>query len=187
MEQNSHLEILEAQIRECYGRVVWTHKTQEKCADILNRKGSFFKITQIILSALTTSGILITVFGKNEMAGIVAAILSTALLALNTYLKNYDLGEIAQKHANSASFLWDVREKYLSLLTDIRSEALGESAIRARRDELQSELLNIYKGSPRTLGKAYSEASKALKTNEELTFCDEEIDAFLPKALRKCS
>ncbi|MEH0992030.1 hypothetical protein V7J87_28835, partial [Klebsiella pneumoniae] len=27
--------ILEGQIRECYGRVVYSHKTHEKCADIL--------------------------------------------------------------------------------------------------------------------------------------------------------
>lgn len=187
MEQDSRLEILEAQIRECYGRVVWTHKAQEKCADILNRKSSCFKVTQIVLSALTTSGILITVFGNNEIVGIASAILSTALLALNTYLKNYDLGELAQKHANSAIFLWDIREKYLSLLTDIRSAVLDESAVRVKRDELQSDLINVYKGSPRTLGRAYSEASKALKTKEELTFSDEEIDAFLPKALRKGS
>lgn len=30
--------ILEGQLRECYGRVVYTHKTHEKCADILQKK-----------------------------------------------------------------------------------------------------------------------------------------------------
>ncbi len=43
----------------------------------------------------------------------------------------------------------------------------------------------IYIGSPRTLGKAYNEASKALKSMEEMTFSDAEIDSFLPKELRK--
>lgn len=185
MDQNSPIDVLEAQIRECYGRVVWSHKTQEKCADILSSRNSSFKIVQIILSALTTSGILITIFGDNKIVGIVSVLISTILLALNTYLKDYDLGEVTQKHANSANLLWDVREKYLSLLTDIRSGVIEESEIRNRRDDLQKELLNVYKGSPRTLGKAYTEASSALKTNEELTFSDEEIDTFLPKALHK--
>ena len=185
MVQISLNEILEAQIRGCFGRVVWTHKTQEKCADILTRRNSFFKIAQIALSALTTSGILLTIFGDSKIVGAASALISTALLALNAYLKNYDLGEIAQKHTNSASLLWDVREKYLSLLTDIKSGALDAVAIRDRRDELQKELLSVYTGSPRTLGQAYQEASKALKKNEELTFSDEEIDTFLPKALRK--
>lgn len=43
----------------------------------------------------------------------------------------------------------------------------------------------IYKGAERTISKAYDEASKALKVNEELTFSIEEIDKLLPKELRK--
>lgn len=36
-------QILEGQLRECYGRVVYTHKTQEKCADILLKRHSCIK------------------------------------------------------------------------------------------------------------------------------------------------
>ena len=46
--------IMESQLRELYGRTVWTHKTQEKCADILRARNHNMKIFQIILSALTT-------------------------------------------------------------------------------------------------------------------------------------
>ena len=53
MAQNSNMEILEAQIRELFGRTVWTHKTQEKCADILNSRNHTIKMVQIILSAFT--------------------------------------------------------------------------------------------------------------------------------------
>ena len=74
MEQNSQAEILENQIRELYGRVVWTHKTQEKCADIIWVRHTRIKVTQIILSALTTTGILVAVFGENQIVGIISAI-----------------------------------------------------------------------------------------------------------------
>ena len=43
----------------------------------------------------------------------------------------------------------------------------------------------MYKGSPRTINKAYKEATKALKLNEELTLSDSEINMFLPKELKK--
>lgn len=185
MEQDSPLEIIEAQIRECFGRVAWTHKTQEKCADILLKRQNIIKIAQIILSAMATTGILVAVFGKNEVIGIISAIISTVLLALNTFTKNYDLGGMAQKHAASASLLWNVREKYLSLLTDIRSSSITIDEIRKRRDDLQEQLYNVYKGAPRTISKAYKEACEALKENEELTFADAEIDALLPSQLRK--
>ncbi len=185
MEQNSNMDVLEAQIRELFGRTVWSHKTQEKCADILNSRNHNIKIVQIILSALTTTGILITVFGDNKVIGIISALISTILLILTAYTKNYNLGQLAQKHSDAAAKLWNVREKYLSLLTDIKINAVSEAEVRKQRDTLQKELFTIYKGAERTINKAYSQATKALKEKEELTFKDEEIDAFLPEKLRK--
>jgi len=185
MEPNSQIRILEAQLRECFGRVVWTHKTQEKCADIIWRKHMRIKITQIVLSAFTTTGILVAIFGDKHWIGIISAVLSALLFGLNTYTKDYDLGEIAQKHSNSATILWDIREKYLSLLTDIKANLYSIEQIKNKRNELQEELLNVYRGSPRTISKAYKEATKALKINEEMTFSESEIDSLLPKELRR--
>lgn len=185
MEQNSQVEILESQIRECFGRVVWTHKTQEKCADIINKRNNRIKITQIVLSAITTTGIILSIFGDTKCAAIITSVISLALLILNTYLKNYDLGEIAQKHTDCASNLWNIREDYLSLLTDIKAGIKSIDQITEKRDKLQKDLHCVYLGAPRTFSKAYNKASDALKKNEELTFSDDEIDAFLPKELRK--
>lgn len=180
------IEILESQIRECFGRVVWTHKTQEKCADILLVRNSRFRVAQIILSAITTTGILGSLFTDEPWVKIVSAIISFVLVCVNSYLKQYDLGAIAQRHAEAAIDIWNIRESYFSLLTDLR---LGSSVnledIRKKRDELQSRLKQIYKCSPRTISKAYEQATMALKKCEEMTFSDEEIDQFLPKQLRR--
>lgn len=178
-------KIFEAQLRELYGRSVWTHKTQEKCADILRARNHNMKILQIILSALTTTGILITVFGENKIVGIISAVLSAILFTLNAYFQKYDLGEIAQKHSESASDIWNIREQYLSLLTDFNSGIVNLENASVKRDELQNDLFNIYKGAPRTLSKAYKKATEALKINEELTFSKEEINNLLPLELRK--
>lgn len=185
MDTNSQVKILESQIRECFGRVVWSHKTQEKCADIISNRHNVIKYIQIGLSALTTTGVLIAVFGENKIIGIVTAILSAILFAINTYVKGHDFGEIAQKHSESASDLWNVREEYFSLLTDIKAEIIELDVLIEKRDSLKDRLSNIYKGSPRTINKAYKEATKALKLNEELTLSDNEIDMFLPNELKK--
>lgn len=191
MEQNSQVEkstqlaILESQIRECFGRVVYSHKTQEKCADIILSLHLRLKLLLIIISAIVTTSLLIKLFGSQDWALMLGVILSTILFGLNTYMKDYDLGEISQKHTNAANELWDIRESYLSLLTDIRANQLSVNQVINQRDELQKRLHNIYSGSPRTNYNVYKEASKALKENEELTFSDNEIDAFLPKELRK--
>ncbi len=186
MEIGSPVEILESQIRECFGRVVWTHKTQEKCADILSSRNSVFKWTQIILSAITTTGILASCFSDSSWVKIVSAIISFVLVCINAYLKQYDLGELAQRHADAAVGLWDIRESYFSLLTDMRlGSNVNVEEIMKKRDELQSRLKRLYKCFPRTISKAYTEATKALKKCEEMTFSDGEIDKFLPEQLRR--
>jgi hypothetical protein len=125
--------ILEGQLRECYGRVVYSHKTHEKCADILLSRLNRIKFWQIALSAITTAGFISAVFGADKIGAALGMIVSTALLALNSYTKNYDLGELAQKHKQAANDLWLIREKYLSLLIDLAMRETPRSIAEAAR------------------------------------------------------
>lgn len=177
--------ILEGQLRECFGRVVYSHKTHEKCADILLSRLSQIKLWQIILSALITGGFIAALFGAGQIGAILGVIVSTALLVLNAYAKNYDLGELAQKHRQAGVDLWIVREKYLSLITDLRMGEKRIETLQTERDELLEKLHSVYSGAPSTTFKAYRKAQEALQKHEDLTFSDQEIDAFLPKELKK--
>lgn len=178
--------IIEGQIRECYGRVVYTHKTHEKCADLLLFRNSRIKTSQIILSAITTGGLVATIINIEGNSGtIITTVLSTILLGLNIYIKNYNLEEIAEKHRQAAREIWLIREKYLSLLTDLRIGQTEIEAIQNRRDKLLDELFRVYSGAPGTNYRAYCEAREALKNLEEMTFSSEEIDQLLPQDLRR--
>ena len=184
---NRGLAILDSQIRELFGRTAYSHKTHEKCADIYLGRLRRLKLWQIVLSALTTGSLLVSLFGEGKPSTLIAAIFSAILLMLTAYSKDYDLGALAQKHSEIASDLWNARESYLSLLTDIASHSLSAEEARNRRDELQEMLKAIYDHAPRTDDAAYKLAQKALKINEDLTFSDDEINVFLPKALQKTS
>ncbi len=177
--------ILEGQLRDCFGRVVYSHKTHEKCADILLTRLSRIKLSQIILSALTTGGFIAAVFGAGEIGAFIGILVSTALLVLNAYTKDYDLGELSQKHRQAGADLWVIREKYLALITDLRMGEKPIEALQKERDDLLERLHAVYSGAPSTTNKAYKKAQEALKQLEDMTFSDEEIDAFLPKALKK--
>lgn len=177
--------ILEGQLRECYGRVVYSHKTHEKCSDILLVRLANIKLTQIILSAITTAGFIGAVFGAGRIPALVGIVVSTALLALNAYTKNYDLGELAQKHKQAANELWIVRESYLSLLVDLAMKEKPLEALQQKRDELVDQLHTVYSGAPTTTFQAYKKAQEALSRLEDMTFTDSEIDAFLPTELRR--
>lgn len=192
MEQHSQTEdseesrgVLEGQLRECYGRVVYSHKTHEKCADILLSRLARIKVWQIILSAITTAGFVSFFFGTGEVGAAIGIVVSVCLLVLNSYTKNYDLGELAQKHKQAANDLWLVREKYLSLLTDLAMKEKPIELLQTHRDDLLTQLHAVYSGSPSTTFKAYKKAQEALQTQEDMTFSDAEIDAFLPGELRR--
>lgn len=192
MEQHTQTEdttksrqILEGQLRECYGRVVYSHKTHEKCADILLSRLSKIKLLQIILSAVTTAGFIGATFGTGQIAAIAGIAISTFLLVLTAYTKNYDLGELAQKHKQAANDLWLIREHYLSLLTDLAMNEKPLELLQSQRDELVKQLHTTYSGAPSTTFKAYKKAQEALKYLEDMTFNDNEIDKFLPNELKR--
>lgn len=192
MDLHSHTEdsphsraILEGQIREAYGRVVYSHKTHEKCADIVLARLARIRTSQICLSAITTAGFVGAAFGAGKAGALIGLAVSTALLALNTYTKDYDLGEIAQKHKQAANDLWLIRESYQSLLVDIAMKEKPLEELQRKRDALVEQLHGVYSGAPSTNYKAYKVAQDALQRFQDMTFSEEEIDAFLPKELRR--
>lgn len=178
--------VLESQVRDAFGRAAYTHKTHEKMAERLHVDFERLSWAQIVLAALTAGGAVGALFTKDTSCfAIGTAVLSVATLAANFYKKDLDPGGLAQKHRSVAADVWNVREAYLSLLTDIRDSSITMKDLRTRRDKLQADLYKIYKGAPSTDGDAYGEAQDALKNKEDLTFSDAEIDAFLPGPLKR--
>jgi SMODS and SLOG-associating 2TM effector domain family 4 len=188
---DDNIKILESQIRECFGRVVFTHKTHEKCSDIYADQLKNLKLFEIVLSALTTTSLLSSVFGEQKIGTIIGTILSTIILGITIYTKDYDLGQISKNHVDAANKLWNIRELYISLIADIKTGSLTIEEIKLKRDGLQDSLNLVYQNALRTNYKAYERASKSLNKNgqintgEEMTFSDEEIDRFLPHDLRR--
>lgn len=178
-------ESLESQVRECFGRVVYSHKTHERMADHYDWWNGFVVYGLIILSALTASGAVSIVFSDEFLFKAATAIVSLITLFFNGLAKNFDFAVLAQRHRETAANLWNVRENYLSLLTDLKDEGFSIDQAKERRDDLQSELHGIYSGAPHTNSKAYKEAQDRLQNKEDLTFSDEEIDAFLPADLKR--
>ena len=177
--------VLDAQIREAFGRVTYTHKVHEKEADILSSRIFKIKLAQIILPAASTAGFVTALFGTGWWGSLAGAACSAVLLALNLYTKNYDLDKQVSEHRKTANQIWGVREKYMSLITDLWAEFEPISVARRRRDFLADEIQSIYATAPRTTATAYKKARKALNVDEEMTFSPTEVDSFLPDSLRR--
>lgn len=198
MEQISQIKILEAEIRESFGKVVYSQKIQDECAARLSKSMSSMKRWQIILSAVSTGGFLSVGFDVlktlqvpetyatwgNSAFLLLSGIVSLALLCLNTYAKENDFCSQSQEHKNTANRLWVIREKYIFLLTSIKMGDASIEELKEQRTKLFEETADIYSTAPATNAQAYADAQKALKQDEELTFSKEELDHFLPKELQ---
>ena len=179
------IEPLHDQLREIYGRTVYSHKTHIIQAGMYLAQHGSIKLAEIILGAVTTAGVITAFMGKEYWGLGISAITSAALTALISYTKDFDLGTVATQHKATADQLWNIREKYLDLLTDLQSGAAGPQDIMKRRDQLREELNKVYTAARVTTPKAYAAAQRALKLKEDLTFSPDEIDLFLPVGLRK--
>jgi len=175
---------LNSQIRECFGRVVYAHKTHEKDGDLSAQTLRKYKLLQIIVSSVTTSGTLTVLLADELWIKIATALVSLIGLFITGYMKGFDPGAAAQKHRDTAADLWVIRESYLSLLTDIASGTISAAKASERRDSLQAALAAIYKSAPHTTPKGYLKAQEALQKLEDYTFNDGEIDKFLPPNLK---
>ena len=183
MERNSpHKESLKTQIREAYGRVTYTYTSQLQMMNRLTKKYKNTKLFQIALSAVSTGGFVSAVITNEPALSIVGGLFSTLLLAVNLYIKDFDLFDEIKQHRAASDSLWLIRERYISLLTDL--PILAEDEIIHRRDDLQSRTHEIYEQSPKTDVKSYTDAQRALKNEEEQFFTSKELDMMLPSHLR---
>lgn len=184
---NERDEYLLAQVREAFGRVVYSHKTHEKQADLCFTKHRWQQGLLVGFTAISTGTFLAAVLGlvgNPVLTSLATSAIALVVSALSLAAKSFRFGEESEAHRDIASRLWDVRESYLSLIADLMSGVTSKSDGRMRRDEFQEATRKAYAVAPRTTAKAYGKAQDGLKNNEELTFTSREIDLLLPMALR---
>lgn len=170
-------------VRETFGKVVYTHKTYEKAAEICFQNGKNIKFANVILLSLTSGSAIGSIF-SGQVLIIVSSILATLALLSSVYQLNTNYESLGQEYKQVASELWFIREKYQNFIADIMGGVIDPEQICHNRDELLLELNSILKSAPPTNSKAYLMARSSLKFNEEMTFSDDEIDIFLPCNLR---
>lgn len=186
MDQNSLVDErykLESQIRESFGRVVYSQTCQEKKIQHLLKTNKNIELGKIILSGITAGSIITVIFTDSILVNVLSALISTGTFILNTLFKENNYIEDAQLHRKAADMLWLIREEYVSLLVDFN--ILTDKEIRSKRNELMERTADVYSNYPRTDKKSYKEAQRSLKVEEEQTFNEKEIDVMLPNSIRR--
>lgn len=179
----SYKDDLRSQLRDEYGKVTYTYTSFLKYVQILKRKENTTDIIQIILSAISTVGLVSMLNIDYLWVKLTSTGVSAVLLALTLYSNRFRLSDDIRLYTHGADDYWKIRADYISLLTDM--EDLDIAEIIKRRDELIERTDEANRKYPKTNKRAYRKAQKALKKEEEQFFSDSELDMMLPQHLRK--
>lgn len=172
-------------LRLTFGHVVYRHRAHSQLAWSRSRLSRRLRTVEAFLMI----GVLIAAFaaasGNGQGYVIASAVFAgLALIPLLIHL-TFDLDASARAHALCATALWQMRERYRAVLSDLRDGAIDIDTARDRRDRLIAELHTLYENAPPADAHAYQKASEAIAVANEPALTDEEIDLFLPKSLHK--
>lgn len=183
MEKDYQYKVkLQAQLREEYGKVTYTYTCFNKSVQMLKNRDNVINIVQIILSALSTVGLLSLWNIDRFWVKFISTLVSAILLSITLYTNRFRLSDDIRSFTQGSDELWKIRADYISLLTDL--EQLSNDDIVKRRDELIERTAVANRKYPKTTTRSYKKAQKALKSKEEQFFSDVELDIMLPKHLR---
>ena len=172
-------------VRQTYMRVVWSHKIQEKQADILTDRYSCFEFIRVICISLTSFGLIALLFCDVFTVKLLSTLVSFISTVIAVLFKSFNVQENIRKHKQSANELLKIRDQLHLLLVKIQLDVDSKAELLQEYESLLKNLWEIYDDAPNTSDKAVKNASKALKKNKDNEFTDQEIDSNLPESLRR--
>lgn len=149
-------EKLRNQIADAAGNTLYTFSAHWIIVNRKKKQYKGIKITQIILTALSTGGFLTSLIAGIPWLGWIGGLASAIALSLNLYMLNFNVQDDIQKHTDAANELYDIREAYKSLLVDF--DGLSDETIRQKRDMLIAAVGRINKTYPGTDEKSFAKA-----------------------------
>ena len=186
-ENTREYEILLDVVRQSYASVVWTHKIQEKQADIYSERKNFLETVNIIVATLTSCGVTSIVVNKDSFAlKLITFVLSFITVAITAYFKNVDLKSLQKQHKDAANNFIVIRNELLQVIADIHMRNEDVKSLNDRYKSIMERLNKLLMNAPIVSERATRRADAAFaKEKGYHAYKEEEIDRFLPPELRK--
>lgn len=178
------IKIQEGQIRQIFASVVLSHKIHETHANICKRKFRLMETLKIISLALTTSLAITIIFVNFFILKICLVSLSLVSLFMTIYCVTRDLKIKASVFKKTSMSLYELREQLVSTLSDIKCDKLSYDDIISMKTNFYDEYFLICKNALDVDEKIVKRVSLKLKEQLDSSYTDQEIDSFLPIALR---
>lgn len=171
-------------LRLGFGQVVHHHRSHTHAAVTASRWRRRLRAGETILLTGVAMSAVAAAFGRGQAYSIASAAMAGVALLLFLIHAVFDVDTVARAHQVCSTRLWNMREQYRALLSDLNDGAIGPDAARARRNVLMEELGSIYEAAP-PLTRRIFKVSQNEEGAEELALTDQEIDRFLPQSLHR--
>ena len=172
-------------VRNQFAAVVWSHKIQEKQADIYAEQYKYYEIARLVASSCSAAGIVCLFYTDALLAKIISVVLSFISIYISAFFKSFNLLTLVDQHKKVANAILELRDKYIKLLLDVNVGLKPYNELECEFENLEERKHILYKEAPTTTDEAVERARKALKVNQDNSFDDKEIDSMLPAQLRK--
>lgn len=153
-------ERLKRQLIEAKSNVVYTFVAHWNIVNRLKKRYLRIKITQIILTSLSTGGFLASKIAGLPCMSWLGGFTSAFALALNLYMLNFNIADEIKMNEAAANELWTIREGYKSLIADF--DDLSQEVLREKRDKLIAETSRVNKEYPGTDDRSIAKAKKTI-------------------------
>lgn len=177
--------VLEDNVRHSYMSVVWSHKIQEKQADILTNYYKRLETVRVICAVIISGSLISLIFKDQFKVKLITTFISFISAVISMLFKSFDIQKSITNHKNTANELLAIRNQFQLLLVGIKMKNKDKSELMKIYNNLIVQLDDIYRTAPNTTDKAVKRAENALKVKKDNEFLDEEIDLNLPKSLRR--
>jgi hypothetical protein len=173
-----------SEVRQTYGRVVYTHKTHEKEAERKITQSHWLTRTNLVVISVTLAATLAMPLLKNTWAQWIPV--GSAVIAFGFAIAqlSFQPQREAAEQRNAAKSFLNLRDDFGRLIADAQGQ-VNIDPLRARYDVLTARLAELYAYAPQTSAAAYQKARQALTGDEEVIFTDDELNRMLPRELRR--
>jgi hypothetical protein len=170
-------------LRLTFGHIVYRQKAHSHLAHTRAIWGRVLRGAEALLMVAVVVTSVAAASGRGNGYVVTSAVL--AALALVTLLINltFNLDASVRAHSASAARLWQIREHYNAVLSDLHDGAIDANLARQRRDALTVEMHDFLEHAPAVAAQSYPPADQGPADEPILT--DQQIDLFLPKSLHK--
>lgn len=167
---NEEKQRLLAIIRELYGRVCWSHKTHEKERELSTQRAKRDRWINVVLMALTTTGILASIPLENPWATITAALLAAISTGFAIYQISFSTEIEVYRQRQAAKSLLLERERLVLLIERVMADDANIQDIRKVLETTIERIGQIYSSSPDTSDKLSRWQAMALNSMKNLPF-----------------